>query len=43
MERMGVFATLMDSAVLAAARVRKLDGADTREYLDGAWPKTPYV
>ncbi len=33
-DRMGVNARLMDPAVLAAARVRHLDGADTEEYLD---------
>ncbi len=33
-DRMGVNARLMDPAVLAAARVRRLDGADTWEYLD---------
>ena len=33
-DRMGVNARLMDPAVLAAARVRKLDGADTWKYLD---------
>jgi len=33
-DRMGVNARLMDPAVLAAARVRRLDGADTKEYLD---------
>jgi hypothetical protein len=32
-DRMGVNANLMDPAVLAAARVRQLDGADTWKYL----------
>jgi hypothetical protein len=32
-DRMGVNARLMDPAVLAAARVRRLDGADTWKYL----------
>ena len=40
---MGVVATPMDSAVLAAARVRKLDGADTWEYLNGPGRTAPYV
>jgi hypothetical protein len=34
--RTGVNARLLDLAVLAAARVRKLDGAGTEEYLDEA-------
>jgi hypothetical protein len=34
-DRMGVNARLMEPKVLAAARVRKLDGADTWTYLDG--------
>ena len=34
-DRMGVNARLMDLEVLAAARVRKLDGAVTERYLDG--------
>lgn len=33
-ERMGVNARLMDPAVVAAAQVRRLDGADTWTYLD---------
>lgn len=33
LDRMGVNARLMDPTVLAAARVRKLDGADTWKYL----------
>jgi hypothetical protein len=33
LDRMGVNARLMDPAVLAAARVRKIDGADTWKYL----------
>jgi hypothetical protein len=33
-ERMGVNARLMDPAVVAAARIRHLDGADTWKYLD---------
>jgi hypothetical protein len=33
-DRMGLNARLMDPAVLAAARVRKLDGAGTGNYLD---------
>ena len=33
-DRMGVNARLMDMDVLAAARVRKLDGAVTWQYLD---------
>ena len=33
-DRMGVNARLMDLAVLAAARVRKLDGAGTEKYVD---------
>ena len=33
-DRMGVNARLLDLAVLAAARVRKLDGAVTEKYLD---------
>ncbi|MEO8927530.1 MAG: GFA family protein [Caulobacteraceae bacterium] len=33
-ERMGVNARLMDPAVLAGAKVRRLDGADTWAYLD---------
>lgn len=32
--RMGVNARLMSPDVLALARVRRLDGADTRQYLD---------
>ena len=34
LERMGVNARLMAPEVLAAARVRRLDGADTWQYLD---------
>ncbi len=34
LDRMGVNARLMDPTVLAAARVRHLDGADTWEMLD---------
>jgi hypothetical protein len=34
--RMGVNARLMEPAVLAAARVRRLDGAGTEKYLDDA-------
>ncbi|HSO33383.1 MAG TPA: GFA family protein [Labilithrix sp.] len=34
MDRMGVNARLMDLAVLARARVRKLDGAGTEKYVD---------
>ena len=33
-DRMGVNARLMDLAVVAAARVRKLDGAVTENYVD---------
>ena len=33
-DRMGVNARLMDLAVVAAARVRKLDGAGTEKYVD---------
>jgi hypothetical protein len=33
-DRMGVNARLMDPEVLQAARVRRLDGANTWEYLD---------
>lgn len=33
-DRMGVNARLMDPAIVAAARVRRLDGADTWEFLD---------
>src|SRR5690606_8844230 len=33
-QRTGVNARLMDPAVLAKARVRRLDGADTWRYLD---------
>jgi hypothetical protein len=33
--RMGVNARLMDPEILANARVRRLDGAGTMEYLDG--------
>ena len=33
-ERMGINARLMEPAVVAAARVRLLDGADTWRYLD---------
>jgi hypothetical protein len=33
-KHMGINARLMDPAVLAAARVRRLDGADTWKYLD---------
>jgi hypothetical protein len=33
-DRMGVNARLMDPEVLAGARVRHLDGADTEEYVD---------
>jgi hypothetical protein len=33
-DRMGVNARLMDRTVLGAAKVRKLDGADTGKYLD---------
>jgi hypothetical protein len=31
---MGVNARLMDPAVVAAARIRRFDGADTWEFLD---------
>ena len=34
LQRMGVNARLMDPAVLAAARVRHLDGAGTERYVD---------
>ena len=34
LDRMGVNARLMDPAVVAAARVRKYDGADTGKYLE---------
>lgn len=34
MPRMGVNARLLDLAVVAAARVRKLDGAGTEKYID---------
>ena len=34
LDRMGVNARLMDPAVLAAAKVRRLDGARTERYLD---------
>jgi hypothetical protein len=34
LDRMGVNARLMDPVVLAAARVRKFDGADSWKYLD---------
>ncbi len=34
LDRMGVNARLMDLEVLAAARVRKLDGANSEKYLD---------
>jgi len=34
-DRMGLNARLMDVAVLAQARVRRLDGAGTWKYLDG--------
>jgi len=37
-DRMGVNARLMDPQVLAGARVRKLDGADTWRYLDEPTP-----
>ena len=33
-ERMGINARLMDPAIVAAARVRRLDGADTWKWLD---------
>lgn len=33
-QRMGVNARLMDPAIVAAARIRHLDGADTWKYLD---------
>lgn len=33
-DRMGVNARLMDPALVAAARIRRLDGADTWKYLD---------
>jgi hypothetical protein len=33
-QRMGVNARLMDPAIVAAARIRRLDGADTWEFLD---------
>jgi len=36
LDRMGVNARLMDPEVLAQARVRRLDGADTWKYLDEA-------
>jgi hypothetical protein len=32
--RMGVNARLMEPEILAGARVRHLDGADTDEYID---------
>jgi hypothetical protein len=35
-DRMGVNARLMDRAVLAAAQVRRLDGADSESYVDEA-------
>jgi hypothetical protein len=34
MDRMGVNARLMDPGMVAAARVRRLDGAGTEQYLD---------
>ncbi len=34
LERMGINARLMDPAVIAPARIRRLDGADTWKYLD---------
>jgi hypothetical protein len=34
LDRMGINARLMDPAIVAAARVRRLDGADTWQYLD---------
>jgi hypothetical protein len=34
LDRMGVNLRLMDPAVLAAARVRRFDGADTWQFLD---------
>ncbi|MGH6889237.1 MAG: GFA family protein [Rhizomicrobium sp.] len=34
LDRMGVNARLMAPEILAAARVRRLDGANSREYLD---------
>ncbi len=40
-DRMGVNALLMDPAVVAAARVRKLDGAVTWTYIDEAEPSGP--
>jgi hypothetical protein len=33
-QRMGVNARLMDPAIVEAARIRRLDGADTWEFLD---------
>jgi hypothetical protein len=33
-DRMGINARLMDPAIVAAARVRRLDGADTWKFLD---------
>ena len=33
-DRMGINARLMDPAIVAAARIRRLDGADTWQYLD---------
>jgi hypothetical protein len=36
LDRMGVHARLMDPAVVAAARVRRVDGADTWKDLDEA-------
>ncbi|MGH6871336.1 MAG: GFA family protein [Rhizomicrobium sp.] len=35
LDRMGVNARLMEPEILAAARVRKFDGADTWKFLDG--------
>jgi hypothetical protein len=33
-DRMGINARLMDPAIVSAARIRRLDGADTWQYLD---------
>jgi hypothetical protein len=33
-DRMGVNARLMDPAIVAAARIKRLDGADTWQFLD---------
>jgi hypothetical protein len=34
LDRMGVNARLMDPAIVAAARIRRIDGADTWQFLD---------